>query len=268
MSLITPFYLDCVVAIGIPLPNDEKQWIGTGFIVGRYNKEESGDSKQYNIFLVTNKHVIAGKEKIVVRFNKTTNAVARDYEINLESVQTKVEHQTHDIVVISFNPQVLEQDKVRFSFFRLDENVFCLKEMKEAGISEGDSCFILGFPLGIVSPERQYVIVRSGIIARIRDVIDQMDGEYMIDANIFPGNSGSPVILKPEVVSIHGTNAVNRSVLIGIIESYIPYEDVAVSLQTRLPRVVFQENSGLASVIPVDYILETVDIAFKLLPKH
>jgi hypothetical protein len=48
--------------------------------------------------------------------------------------------------------------------------------------------------------------------------------------------------------------------LIGIIASYLPYEDVAVSQQTQRPRVIFAENSGLTNVFPVDCITETVRI--------
>ena len=34
MALITPMYLNCVVAIGKENGNDDKTWIGTGFLFG------------------------------------------------------------------------------------------------------------------------------------------------------------------------------------------------------------------------------------------
>jgi hypothetical protein len=48
------------------------------------------------------------------------------------------------------------------------------------------------------------------------------------------------------------------------VQSYVPYQDLAVSLQTKRPRVVFEENSGLAAVHPVDLIEETIQIYLKL----
>jgi|GEM_PF-988776 len=84
-----------------------------------------------------------------------------------------------------------------------------------------------------------------------------------IDAFAFPGNSGSPVFLSPSPVRFD-SNSFNIGFdpvgdkFIGIIGSYIPYEDVAVSTQTRRPRVIFQENSGLALVWTVDYINEII----------
>jgi hypothetical protein len=32
--------------------------------------------------------------------------------------------------------------------------------------------------------------------------------EFLLDSLVFPGNSGSPVILKPEISSIEGTPAI------------------------------------------------------------
>jgi hypothetical protein len=43
---------------------------------------------------------------------------------------------------------------------------------------------------------------------------------------------------------------------IGIISGYIPYDEVAVSTQTNKPRVIFEENTGLAVVWSINYVLE------------
>jgi S1-C subfamily serine protease len=100
--------------------------------------------------------------------------------------------------------------------------------------------------------------VRSGCIARIRDALAASSKELLIDAPIFPGNSGGPVVTKPEEVAIQGTKAVGSAYLIGMVTSYVPYRDVAVSAQTGAVRIVFEENSGLASVLPMDYVVEAI----------
>ncbi len=82
--------------------------------------------------------------------------------------------------------------------------------------------------------------------------------DYIVDAPVFPGNSGGPVIIKPELVSISGTKSQKESRLIGLVKSYINYKDIAVSPQTGRPRVVFEENTGLTKVEPVDHIIETI----------
>ena len=269
MALIPPFFLDCVVAIGRRISQDEKQWFGSGFLVGRYCKENSPEEKMYHLFLVTNKHVLKDVQSIVVRFNPKTGETAQDYDIDLRQSEKQVfvEHENPDIdiAVIWFNAKVLEQDQAVFSFFKLDDNTLSIAGMTELGTSEGDFVYVLGFPMGIVMPNRKYVIVRGGVIARLRDTMDQISSQFLIDANIFPGNSGGPVILKPELVSIEGTKSNLKAALIGIISSYVPYQDVAISQQTGRPRVTFEENSGLATVIPSDYIIEAVEKAFNKL---
>ena len=53
--------------------------------------------------------------------------------------------------------------------------------------------------------------------------------------------------------------SIRRSLLLGIVSSYIPYADVAVSRQTGRPRITFEENSGLAKVVPIDMAKECCD---------
>jgi hypothetical protein len=43
-----------------------------------------------------------------------------------------------------------------------------------------------------------------------------------------------------------------------MVIAYRPYDDTAVSLQTKKPRVIFEENSGLAEVLPIDSIEDVI----------
>ena len=67
-----------------------------------------------------------------------------------------------------------------------------------------------------------------------------------------------PSLRKPEVISIKGTKPNRECRLIGLVQSYVPYRDTAVSLQTGKPKVIFEENSGLASVLPIDVVEDCV----------
>jgi len=265
MALIPPFFLDCVVSIGIQGPNGAT-WIGTGFIVGRPITNESGE-KVYHTFLVTNKHVLKDKKNILLRFNTLQGSQVIDYPVELESGGELiwVGHASAevDIAVFNINPDVLKKDSAVFSFFFLDEHILCVSDMKRDGLSEGDSIFVLGFPMGIVSPQSNHVISRSGSIARIRDLLANLQSSFLIDANIFPGNSGGPVVTRPEMSSIQGTSSINKAALIGVVKSYIPYNDVAISQQTGNPRVIFEENSGLALVETVDSVKDTVELCYQ-----
>ena len=256
MALIPSFFLDCVVSIGIQ-DTSGASWIGTGFIVGRPITNDSGE-KVYHPFLVTNKHVLKDKRNILLRFNTLQGATVIDYPIDLEpgGQPIWVGHVSADIDIAVFyiNPDVLKNDSAVFSFFHLDEHTMCVSDMKRDGLSEGDSIFVLGFPMGLVSMQSNHVISRSGSIARIRDLLANRQSNFLIDANIFPGNSGGPVINRPEISSIQGTTPITKAALIGVVKSYVPFRDVAISQQTGKPRVIFEENSGLALAETIDSV--------------
>jgi S1-C subfamily serine protease len=152
----------------------------------------------------------------------------------------------------------LRNDGIRFDYFQNDNQVLTRSGARDAGLSEGDAVFVLGFPLGLVGKGKNFVIVRQGAIARIRDCLEAHQKNFLIDCSIFPGNSGGPIIIRPEIAAIEGTKNLTQASLIGVAAGYVPYRDVAISAQTGNPRITFEENSGLASVFPIDYIEEVI----------
>jgi hypothetical protein len=263
MALIPPNFFDCVVAIGKQNVDGTKNWIGTGFLFGLFVSQDEQNQKQYRVFLVTNKHVLNNQQNIILRFNPQDDQSAKDYPIALVDEKQKPIWTGHpnsniDVAVFGINGTVLQNEKMKFSFFESDTSVFKKENLIEIETSEGDYIYVLGFPMGLVSLDRQHVILRNGAIARIRDLYENTSSDYIVDALVFPGNSGGPVILKPELISIEGTKSNPRAGLIGVIKSYIPYQDIAVSQQTGRPRIIFEDNSGLSLVEPTDYIFETI----------
>ena len=267
MALIPAFFLDCVVAIGFENENKERHYAATGFLYGKLVKQE-GERKQYRIFLVTNKHVFNDSKSAWLRFNPEGDEPAKEFEallVDKDNKQTWLVHPDPevDLAILSINAPFLMEQGIRFSYFRNDQHVTTRTQATEIGVSEGDGVFILGFPMGMIGEKRNFVIVKQGIIARIRDTLAEHSKEFLVDASIFPGNSGGPVVLRPEIVSIQGTKANSSASLLGVVSSYVPYQDVAISAQTKRPRIIFEENSGLASIVPVDYLVEIIDSAVK-----
>lgn len=271
MALLPPFYLDSVVALGVGHDATKRRWIGTGFIFG--NLVAGGgtpDKKKYNLWLVTNKHVLASLTEVYVKLNSAADPNSKDFRVPLVSRNGKRLWVGHpgddtDVAAIWLNAGFLAQEQLRFSPILSDAHTCTKEKMKTGILNEGDRVFVLGFPMGLVAAERQYVICRSEIIARIRDYLDDRTTDFLVDAPVFPGNSGGPVVLCPSALSIQGTKAPERADLIGIVKSYVPYLDVAVSAQTQRPRITFEENSGLTAVEPMDAITQTVALAEKRL---
>lgn len=263
MALIPPNFIDCVVAIGTVLEGQTK-WVGTGFLFGKLFKKTPDSLNKYNVYIVTNKHVLKNLDQILVRFNPQTAQSAKDYPATLKdkggnTVWTGHPDPEIDVAVLTVNIGHIRGEGMKCHFFESDKHTLTVDELIKDEITEGDFTFVLGFPMGIVAKDRQHVFVRGGVIARIRDLYEKRAKDFVVDAFVFPGNSGGPVILKPEIASIQGTKPSNKSQLIGIVKSYIPYIDVAISQQTNRPRITFEENSGLTKVEPIDHIIQTIE---------
>ncbi len=266
MALIPSQFLDSVVAIGKDDGKGGVFWMGTGFLFGYRFPNIQYDNANYSIFLVSNKHVINGNEYIYLRFNPQGGKPAQNHKLNIvfEGKNLSKCHPDKgvDVAIVSI-PQAyidnLVKNDVTPYFFAFDNDSYKIDDLKKQEVTEGDSVFALGYPMSIVGNTRQYVILRGGIIARIHDMLEGYSRDYIIDASIFPGNSGGPVILKPEITHLSGTKPQIKSRLIGLVKSFIYYKDVAISHQTGRERVIFEENSGLTMVEPVDHIIETIE---------
>jgi S1-C subfamily serine protease len=265
MALIPPFFLDSVVAIGFAEASGKVAYGGTGFLLGRrIGIDPSNNKPTYRLFLVTNRHVLDGNTTAFLRFNPESPGAAHVFDAPLQDangarIWFALADPSVDIAIMPINATLLEREKIKFAFFAEDVHVLTHVKASEAGLSEGDGVFVLGFPMGNVGEERNYVVVRHGIIARIRDSLSGAVNQFLIDATVFPGNSGGPVVTRPEITAITGTKSSNQASLVGVVAAYLPYHDVAVSQQTRRPRIVFEENSGLAAVVPIDRAIETVN---------
>ena len=268
MALLPPHFLNTVVALGTMGEDSKIQYRATGFLCAVTASEpEEGDKPSHRLYLVTNRHVVdsvCGTGSIVLRLNKSNDGGSQVYTQKTdEQGWTTHPDSDVDVAVCGVNVPVLNQDSVEYSYFASDSNCLTREEAKATGLSEGDGVFVLGFPLGDAGDERNYVIARYGIVARAQHWLTGGGKTFLIDAFVFPGNSGGPVLLKPELSAIKGTQSSKRCRLIGMVSSYIPYKDIAISAQTQEPRVIFHENSGLTTVVPYECIHETCMLASK-----
>ena len=262
MAIIPSFYLDAVVAIGVQLPDGNKHWIGTGFIVGR---KEDIDKSLSTFYLITNKHVFENQNTVFFRFNSLNGNTSRDYAVPLldNNIPCFSQHPNPkiDIAAIQLIPQTLINDNSVWGAFDLDDNALTLMQMQSSGVEEGNLVYALGFPMNLVE-DIKTPICRLGCISRIKNAFLDKTGDtnFLVDDEVFPGHSGGPIVNRPEMLSIEGTPSNSNANLIGILSAYIPYENVLISQQTGKPQMIQTENSGLTIVYSVDKIKEVVEL--------
>ena len=264
MSLLPKQYIDSVVSIGVKNKEGGTNWIGTGFFV----LQKTNQKERYFPYLVTNKHVIENLDEVVIRMKQKDKTELANIFINLKNLKVDIHQHPNkeiDIVVISLDGKFIEDNGFNFSGFLLDDVDDCKaqsmnsSDLRNNGVCEGSLVYMLGFPLGLVNNESLTPICRLGCIARMDEIQIKSTYNMLIDIQNFPGNSGSPVVYRPEVVGLNGSKVLNRSVLIGIIHSYLPYKVGLIDSQNNQVVEIRSENSGLAYAHPVEYIKEIID---------
>jgi len=265
MAIIPNFFMNSVVALGLQKEDGSKVWIGTGFLVKR---KETFNPTESTVYIITNKHVVCNQTLLFVRFNNVDGRGVKDLPLTLKDELEKnySEHPLpdSDVVAIEILPNVILKNHLNLSAIDIDDHALSLSQMEETGVSEGSLVYSLGFPMNLVGDITKAPICRLGCISRIADAFLKKDDAqmFLVDAQVFPGNSGGPIISRPEFVSIEGTPSNRKANLIGVLSSFITYRNVMVSKQTGREMMVQEENSGLTVVHPVDRIREVVEIEY------
>lgn len=268
MAIIPQIYNDATIVIGIKDSTGNTIWLATGFMVGRFEGIDSQGNERFTVYLITNKHVVNNFTDIELQYNLNNNAANVSLQLLNKEKKLYSGHPNQDVDVVAININIAQavQNGINITFFPLKDNALTLADMKKTGVCDGTITYVLGFPVGIDNKLVDNIfkdpICRIGCIAKIEHLYHpaNKDNKYLIDCTVFPGNSGGPVINRPELVSLNGTNSNSSSMLIGIVSAYLPYREVLYSRQTERNRMVTEENSGLTIVFPVDSISEVVEI--------
>ena len=218
--------------------------IGTGFLLVSTN---------YHLILVTAKHVVLNADgnlnaQLGWRLNERTNAS----DLISDQVQTTL----FGGWFMSANADLA----CRLIGYANESDLAPIPVnllLPQKNLEVGAHILILGFPMGLRSEKYTTAIARNGIVARSEN------DELMLDSFVFPGNSGGPVVYSPfvKVGANLSSPLINKERIAGIVTDYIPYMDVAISPQTKRPRISFEENSGLCHAVSADKILELINRA-------
>ena len=257
-ALLVPAWLGTVFSLG--KFDQEYIHVGTGFLYAHPLDQENGpipdDDRQYRFFLVTNKHVV-GQGIDQIRFNHPQNGLTI---LPIDEATFGIWTFHPDGADIAVTPLRLPsrlhggRELSVTDVFVADRSTTFAKDYQPV---EGDGVFVIGFPLGLVGKARNYPIVRHGIVARIQDWIQRDEHTFLIDAPSFRGNSGGPVVLKPESDTLRGTPANKESLLAGVVSEQLQSQEKAIDERTGHLRVVFVEDTGLAEVVPVEKVRDT-----------
>lgn len=213
-----------------------KIYNGTGFLfIGPHAYNKNG----FSSFVVTNKHLAEYLKYASIQFYFDDARDKQEYELKCD-IHNYFCHPDEEIDICIFLIRTDIAPNIHF----LNYNTQILKkcDLESNNVSKGDLIYCIGYPDGIQSVN--YAKVNKGAIYEIKSLYNGTSTDFSIDAQVSPGNSGSPVIL--------GGTDDSESKLIGVV-----YEYQAIEKNNKIV------NSGIGNVLPVDCILDTIQLYYE-----
>lgn len=275
-------FLNSAVFIHFPVDRmHEKR--GSGFILVR---DLGGTPDQFQLILITNKHMLPSEHsqtsQIAVRIEIREGNDIETRDISIEILDKDGRYlptvQLHpdkfvDVAVVNVSHALnLGNSELLHRIVNTHKAVttallLAKHDIKDANIGIGSQIYLLGFPAGVYDPRNAAPILRIGVIASEPNKDFSFDPiltakyglpspipGFLIDANVFPGSSGSMVLRRPNTIPgviMGGPGAIPY--ILGIVADSIPIDDIWGT--TRM---------GLGVVFGSETILDTI----KLLPKN
>ncbi len=260
-KLAVQIELLCKVA-GIPQP-----FTGTGFLVGiSVPPVEEHRAFQY---LVTNRHVVECWDES----NHPQEVVSTSVRINTQNggaitfplagtVDGKPSwffpnDDSVDLAVSSVNPP--SEPKLDVMIVPLDQ-IATRDSFRQHRIGEGSTVIVTGTFVQFPGERKFQPVLRQGILSMIPDepmktTTGKLGTVYLADVHVFGGNSGSPVLAKPQDDMMH----TGELWLIGLVSGYYFEKadskmEIAVTVKGETAA-----NSGIAMIVPVDEVKKLIE---------
>lgn len=236
------------------------QSTGTGFVFS-YNTP-SGDFP----CIVTNKHVVAGAKIGWLTFSqgdKGKPKLGEQYRLGIEDFEDVWHGHPDDSIDVTIAPLAPLLDLARQNdtelFYRLIPGSYIPSKEIVNTLDALEEIVFIGYPNGIWDHVNLLPVIRRGITATPIAVDFQGKKQFLIDASVFPGSSGSPVLLVNMGIYFNkqtsATTIGTRAYFLGIISG--------VFLRTDLNEIISVPAPTIERQVTISRQMINLGIVFK-----
>ncbi|HCJ08364.1 MAG TPA: hypothetical protein DHV96_08390 [Lachnospiraceae bacterium] len=236
--------------------------IGTGFLLDRPVGEDA-----YKMYLISNKHVLMKTDAIAITFNSGQNGEVVPQQVlrvpikNLKGNVTGHPNPNVDVAALDCTGLFLAiNDQLYYK--KVSYNM--LADFNEPELNSAESIYFVGYPENRFDYVNNLPLIRTGIIASNPKADFNGIPEFIIDAQVFPGSSGSPVFIDLTFEDIKNGHMVlggQRKVkLLGIVAATMIRDNKLQVLETADDeKKGIKETIGLGIVFKAPLIKELID---------
>lgn len=258
---LTDFELNLLfstVRISITKENQGGSSIGTGFIV---SAPLSGTDNS-GVFLISNRHVFGNPaDSISLSFTKRKTTELKPDIGNIFSITQNnftagyTGHPNPDVDLACVNISTFGEPTLGLYFRHYSEKNF--SNLTEQSLIVGSEIMFIGYPDNRYDQISNVPILRKGCIASAPKLDFNGKKQFLIDAQVFPGSSGSPVF-----TAIDGEYKI-----VGVVAATMIKDQMVQTIPTGMNYGV-QQVIGLGIVLKVDLVKELIETALRRLDRQ
>lgn len=233
--------------------------IGTGFLLERPVGED-----QYKLYLISNKHVLIGTPNITISFTCKEDGKPQHghtQKFDIPDVDKIVKgHPNPDVDIAALDCTsifITMSDKIYYKYV----DYTMLADFNEPELSVAENVYFVGYPDGRYDQLNNLPLIRTGMIASHPQYDFNGQPEFIIDAQVFPGSSGSPVYIDLTYENFKNGQLVvgkKKLKLLGIISMTMIRNNQLQAIPTGT-KFITQEVLGLGIVFKSTAIRELID---------
>jgi hypothetical protein len=186
--------IQATVQVEQPL-GDGTRTVGTGFLIS----DPTPDGKPRTV-LVTANHVFAKMPGPIATIGFRVENADGSWRYDPEPLRIRdgtkdlwTRHPDRDVAVIAISaPPAFVKAAIPQNWLATDDT------FSKYALGPGDELLALGFPEGLSANDAGFPILRSGRVASFPLQPSSAFPTFLLDFNVFPGNSGGPVYMAPK----------------------------------------------------------------------
>jgi len=222
---------------------------GTGFlyVYSDVNNVIPDQDEDPDVYVVTSKHLFDNFPTdaiTTIGVNFASGSIAGKLQGTFK-VGDWSRSSTADVAVLPVPFSDLKAHGALADLVLTSSSVVTRRNAYAVGAYEGARVLIVGFPIGWRPSQQDFSITRDGVIGEIRGWMSSEHDTILVSGAIYPGNSGSPVVLESGDADPSDSSGLQyRLVGMAISRAMSPlHENPAMS-----------ENADIAHVLPMDVV--------------